>query len=197
MNTLNYAIQSVELMTTVNDFPFLAPNITVFEAGDRNSDGIYTIGSRQIHVFPFELQTDQQIRVPINQLGRGQNLSTSSGVSGQEQRFDQAFRQSLSIRAWISSTPNGAEIKFRWHPGTGGISHLFFDKDISPTPMPQLAPQQRNQMSQITFQPRDVLVPLIPGKYFYNVLNMEGSPANDLDNTPNSYRILFLGGICD
>jgi len=182
-------------MTTVNDFPFLDINVTVFEVGDRNVDGIYLIGTNQIHIFPFDIEADGQVRVPINQLGRGQNLS--SGVAGQGQKFDQSFRQSLSIRAWVSSTPNGSEVKFRWHPSTGGITHIFFDKDLDPPPIPVEAPLQRNQMNQITFQPKDILVPLIPGKYFYNVLNMESSPANDLDNTPNSYRIRFLGGICD
>lgn len=182
-------------MTTVNDFPFLGPNITVIEESDRNVDGIYTFGTGQINIFPFEILADSQIRVPINQIGRGHGFV--SDLPGQSHQYDQAFRQSFTIRAWISKTPNGSELIFRWSANTGGITHLFYDKDLDPPPMPVEAPLQRSQFNQITFQPRDILVPLIPDKYFYNVLNMESSPANDLDNMPNSYRIRFLGGICD
>ena len=169
-------------MDTVNKYPFLAPFVTVIEEPDRNANGIYTIGTRQVHVFPFEIEDDGQLDVEIRQLGRG----------GQE-TFDQSFRQSLSIRAWLSKTPYGAEVFYRFHPGVGGMTHLFYDKDLTPTPVPEMQPPKANHFSEIPSQYKEILIPLIPGVYYYNVENLEGSPANDLDTTLNSYFISFRG----
>lgn len=148
-------------------------NVTIIEEADRSVDGVYEIGSNQIQVFPFDIVSGGQLRVPINQF---------------------RFRQPLSIRVWVSrGKPFGSELFFRFHPDTGGITHIFFDKDLDPPPVPKESPIQRNQFSGIIFQFKDILVPVIPDQYFYNVQNMENSPANSLNNTPNSYKVGFLG----
>lgn len=148
-------------------------NVTIIEEPDRSTDGVYEIGTNQIQVFPFEIESGDQLRVPILQF---------------------RFRQPLSIRVWVSrGKPFGSEIFFRFHPGTGGITHIFYDKDLDPAPIPQESPIQRSDFSGIIFQFKDILVPLIPDQYFYNVHNIESSPANSLNTTPNSYKVGFLG----
>ena len=148
-------------------------NVTIIEEADRSTDGVYEIGTNQIQVFPFEIVSGGQIRVPILQF---------------------RFRQALSIRVWVSrGKPNGSEIFFRFHPGTGGITHIFYDKDLDPVPVPQESAVHRSEFSGISFQFKDILVPVIPDQYFYNVLNLESSPANSLNDTPNSYKVGFLG----
>jgi len=154
-------------------------NVTIIEEADRSTDGVYEIGTGQIQVFPFEIEAGGQLRVPILQF---------------------RFRQALSIRVWVSrGKPFGSEIFFRFHPGTGGITHIFFDKDLDPVPIPKESAIQRNEFSGIISQFKDILVPVIPDEYFYNVQNLESSPANSLNNTPNSYKVGFLGPepICD
>lgn len=166
-------------MATVNLYPNLPPNVVTIEEADRSADGIYTFGTGIIHVFPFEIESGGQLRVPINQISSGTGFV--------------AFRQNLSIRVWISKSPNGAELFFRFHPGTGGLAHMFYDKDLNPPPTLEESPITQNQFSPIPAQARDIPVPLIPGTYYYNIQNMESSPANDLKNTPNSYRVGFYG----
>lgn len=133
----------------------LEANILIIEEDDRNTNAKYEINPGFIHVFPFEILVDGQIRCPIL------HLNTNSSL-----------HQTFTIRAWLSSQPNGEELFFRYHPTTGGISHLFYDEDISPTPTPTVGNPMRNSFSGITFMAEDVLIPLTPGIYYYNVLNM-------------------------
>ncbi len=154
--------------------PFELPiNATIIEEPDRSVDGVYEIGTNQLQIFPFVIALGDQLRVPIQQFH---------------------FRQALSIRVWVSKgKPMGPELFFRFHPDTGGITHIFYDKDLVPVPVPKESPIQINKFSAIPFQFIDILVPVIPGPYFYNVHNLESSPANTLNNTPNSYKVGFLG----
>lgn len=147
-------------MANFGPFP---PNVTLIEEADRNIDGIYEIGANQIQVHVFDVAVDGQIRIPILQL---------------------QLRQSLSIRVWVSKKPFSSEIFFRFHPNTGGASHLFFDKDLNPKPEPERSALQRSAFSGQTFRFEDVLVQLIPGTYYYNVHNLE--------NQPNGYKVSFI-----
>ena len=153
------------------DFVDLAPNVTIIEEADRKFDGFYEIGSNQTQVFPFVIGVDDQLKTSIQHL---------------------LFRQSLSIRVWVSrGEPLGNELFFRFHPGTGGVTHFFFDENITPTPIPEKQPLRRNKFSGIPYQAQDILVPLTPDTYYFNVHNMENSPSNSLDDTQNSYKLSF------
>lgn len=140
------------------------PNVTIIEAPERTVDGFYEIGGGQIQIHVFEIAVGGQVRIPIQQT---------------------QFRQSLSIRAWISEEPHATELFFRFHPGTGGISHLFFDKDLTPEPILEKSPIQRSVFAGQIFQFSDIPVKLEPGTYFYNVQNIEGLEAG--------YKISFIG----
>lgn len=143
------------------------PNALIIEEADRQQDGTYELDHGFIHVFPFEILVDGQLRAPIRHLNTNASL-----------------RQAFTIRAWISDQPFGTELFFRYHPGTGGLSHLFYDETITPTPEPKKHPAARNQFSAITYVPQDVLVPLAPGTYYYMVLNMV--------LTTNAYELFFI-----
>lgn len=133
----------------------LAQNALVIEENDRNQNGRYEIDPGFINIFQFEILTDGQLRAPFR------HLNTHD-----------ALHQTYTIRAWISIRPNGGELFFRFHAMTGGTSHLFYDESISPTPEPKKHSPMRNEFSAITYTPQDQLIPLAPGIYHYNVLNM-------------------------
>ena len=143
----------------------LPPNVTILEDADREAhiDGIYEIGSNQIHAHLFELASLDQIRVPLVQL---------------------QISQSLAIRAWLSKQPNGQELFFRFHPGTGGITHLFYDMDLVPAPTPISEPIHRSEYSGQIYAVSDILIQLIPGTYFYNIHNLE--------NRTSHYKVSFV-----
>ena len=138
-------------MTT---FPFLPVNVTIVTESDRTLDGNYTIGGDQIFAFEFEILADGQIK--INSL----------------QYKD--LRQSLSIRAWVSILPVDIQLFNHFHPGSGGIHHLFVDETITPRPEPQVFQIQRNQFSSFEYAVGEILVALPAGVYYYNIHNMEG-----------------------
>jgi len=83
------------------------------------------------------------------------------------------------------STTTVHPLFFRFHPGTGGVSHLLFDKDLNPTPILVQSPIQRSLFTGQEFRFSDNPVPLVPGVYFYNVQNLEGKP--------DGYKIAFIG----
>jgi hypothetical protein len=138
----------------------------VIEEADRKPDGRYLLDAGAINIFPFEILPDKQFRVPVK------HLNTNA-----------ALHATFSIRAWISETPYGSELFFRYHPGTGGVTHIFYDKGMNTPPIPIEQPPMRNSFSGITFVIKDELVPLTPGVYYYNVINME--------NKDNSYELFF------
>jgi len=145
----------------------IPPNVLIIEEADRKQSGQYEIDPGFIHVFPFEILVDGELRAPNRHLSP-----------------DNRMHQSFSIRAWVSEQPNGAELFFRFHAGTGGVSHLFYDESISPPPEPKKHEPMRNQFSPIVFVPQDNLVPLAPGTYYYMVQNMELSI--------NAYELFFI-----
>lgn len=134
-------------------FP-LADNVTILTESDRTLDGSYAIGGGQLFSFEFDIPVDGQIKI----------------VS---QQFD-GQRQSLSIRAWVSIEPSDRELFDSFHPGGGGIHHLFADETLEPLPEPKVFQIQRNEFSSFEFSVAEILVPLPSGPYYYNVLNMEG-----------------------
>lgn len=148
-----------------NLYPFLAPNITIITATDRELvlDGVYEIGAGQIHSHQFEIEPLGQWRVTLQQL---------------------QFRQALSLRAWLSKEPNGLEEFFRFHPGDGGIRHIFYDRNLDPAPTPVVDPIRRTEFSGQVYESSDILVKLIPNTFFYNIHNLE--------NQDVSYKIAFL-----
>ena len=154
-------------MTQFVNIVELPPNALVIEAADRNQNGTYEIDPGFIHIFPFEILADGQLRMPIR------HLNTSNRM-----------HQTYTIRAWISDQPNGSELFFRYHPGTGGTSHLFYDESIVPVPEPKKHEPMRNQFSGITFVPQDNLIPLSPGIYYYNIINMVLKT--------NAYELFFI-----
>lgn len=131
----------------------LAVNVTIIKVSDRTPDGFYEIGGGQIQIHPFTVNVNGQLTIPAQQVPR---------------------RQTFSIRAWIDIIPMGSGLISRFHPGTGGIIHIFFDESLDPVPTVMDKPH-RNAFSEISFIPREVLVPLPPGEYFYHFLNMEGA----------------------
>lgn len=139
-------------------------NVTIIEEPDRTIDGFYEIEGGQIQIHVFEIEAGGQIRIPINQT---------------------QFRQAFSLRVWVSKKPHGAELFFRFHPSTGGISHLFFDKELDPKPTLEKSSIQRSDFAGQLFQFVDVPIQLIPGTYFYNIQNLENRPAG--------YKIAFIG----
>ena len=150
----------------------LPVNSLIIEEVDRHQNGAYEIDPGFIHIFPFDIIVDGQLRAPIRHLSA-----------------NNAQTQSFTIRAWISEKPNGAELFFRYHPGTGGVSHLFYDENIVPAPDTQKSDPMRNQFSAITFVPQDELVSLASGTYYYMVLNMVLKP--------NAYELFFIPpGVC-
>ena len=134
---------------TIIDLPI---NSRVIEEIDRNLDGNYLIEPGFIHIFPFEIPGNDFIRTHIYQFDR---------------------RESFSIRAWVSKLPNDSESFFRFHPGTGGVTHMFYDESSIAAPLPVKGNTQRNQFSGISFTPQDDLIALEPGTHHFNVLNME------------------------
>ena len=147
----------------MTNFGSQPPNVTFIEEPDRAIDGFYEIGGGQIHIHVFEIVADDQIRITTQQT---------------------QFRQSFSLRAWVSEKPHGKESFYRFHPNTGGISHLFYDKDLVPIPTPERSPIQRSGFTGQLFQFADILIQLIPGTYFYNIQNMENITAG--------YKIAFI-----
>ena len=146
----------------MTNFGTQPPNVTFFEVDDRVVDGFYTVGANQIHIHVIDLLPNGQIRVPTAQT---------------------IIKQALSIRNWISIKPHGIELFFRFHPGSGGISHLLYDRNITPAPIPEKSALGLSSFSGQTFQFIDILVPLMPRRYFYNIHNLE--------NQPNGYKIAF------
>lgn len=139
-------------MTT---FPFQLPNnVTVIPEEDRTLDGSYAIGGGQMFSFEFDIPADGQIKIVC-------------------QQFD-GQRQSLSIKAWVSTDPADRELFDSFHPGSGGIHHLLADETLEPLPEPEVFQIQRNEFSSFEFAVAEILVPLPAGPYHYNVLNMEG-----------------------
>ena len=139
-------------------------NVTIIEEPDRAVDGFYENGGGQIHIHVFDIAADGQLRIPISQT---------------------QFRQSLSVRVWVSAKPHGQELFYRFHPSQGGISHVFYDKDLTPLPTLVESPLQRSDFAGQTFKFSDILIQLIPGTYFYNIQNME--------NITTGYKIAFIG----
>ena len=144
----------------------LPPTALIIEEEDRPQSGRYQIESGSLNIFPFEILTDKQFRVPIR------HLNTND-----------ALHQNLSLRVWISTQPNGIELFFRFHPTTGGLSHIFYDVNKTMVPVPKSQPPARSEFNGITYIVRDELIPLDPGVYYYNVLNME--------NRLNAYELFF------
>jgi len=144
----------------------LPPNALIINPEDRNSNGRYEIASGFINIFQFEIVADGQFRVPVRHLNTNERS-----------------HESFSLRAWISVDPNGIELFYRFHPTSGGLSHLIYDESIDPPPEPTKHSPMRNEHSPITFTPQDSLVPLAPGVYYYNILNMILKP--------NAYEISF------
>jgi hypothetical protein len=141
--------------------------IQIIGPNDRSCDGIYEIPPNVIHVFPFTVPLNDYIRVPVLHLNPDNRRS-----------------QSLGIRCWIATQVNGYELFFRFHPGTGGIAHVFYDKNMNPPPPLEEGNATVNRFSGIVTQFKDIPVPMIPGEYFYQVQNME--------KRPNTYKIGFL-----
>ena len=127
-------------------------NVTIFTVNDRAINDIYTIGSNQIQSFIFTVPVLGQVKIATLQHDN---------------------RPSFSIRIWLSLLPNGSELFFRFHPGTGGSNYLFADEDIDPLPTPVIFSTHRNKFSGITFDISEVLVTLPAGIYYYNVHNIE------------------------
>ncbi len=148
----------------MTNFGSQPPNVTIIEEPDRVVDGFYEIEGGQIQIHVFEILAGGQIRIPISQT---------------------QFRQSLALRVWVSEKPHGQEIFFRFHPGTGGASHLFYDKDLDPIPTLVESSIQRSNFAGQLFRFADVPVQLIPDTYFYNIQNMENITAG--------YKIAFIG----
>ena len=74
---------------------------------------------------------------------------------------------------WFSAYPNSIQLFNHFHPGSGGVHHLFVDETIEPLPEPEIFKVQRNQFSGFEFSIGEELVPLPAGTYYYNVVNME------------------------
>ena len=148
----------------MNIFDATPINVTTIKVADRTVDGFYELDGGRIDVHLIDIEIGGQIRVPINQT---------------------QFRQSLSIRVWVSKTSHGQELFFRFHPGTGGAAHLFFDEDLDPAPKLIQSPIQRSLFSAQEFRFSDIPVPLAPGRYYYNIQNME--------NRPVGYKVAFIG----
>lgn len=128
----------------------------LIEPSERRTDGCYTIENTTIHFHPFTIEPDGSIVITLQQL---------------------LGCQDFAIEGWVSTFkclggPFVGDFDRAWSPGTGGITHIFYDENISPPPS---NPGQliRNSFSEITSNVRSVLVPLAPGEYVYNVLNQE------------------------
>ena len=152
-----------------SQLPFSQPALIVIKEEDRSVDGSYEIGGTQVLAFEFE--------IPINGL-----------IKVNSRQFDD-IRQSLSIRAWLSLVPGAIQLFNHFHPGSGGIHHLFVDETIDPLPEPEVFQIQRNQFSSFQFSIGEERVPLPAGIYYYNVLNLESHN--------NGFRInLVIPAIC-
>lgn len=132
-------------------FYTLPVNARIIEIVDRRQDASYVIEPGFIHIFPFVVPADDFMRTQTYQSDR---------------------RQNLSMRAWISDVPNDSELFFRFHPGTGGVTHMFYDRNMITPPTPVKSAIQRNLYSNIAFTPQDDLIALEPGIYYFNVMNM-------------------------
>ena len=139
----------------------LPPNVTLMTEDLLVADGFYSIGGDQIQVFPFTITSMGQLRVPVQQT---------------------PGRQSFSIRCWVGDNILGNEVVSQFHPGFGGLSHLFYDPSITPTTMD--IPPMYNSLSGQYFKPGDILQPLAPSTYYYHVHNLERSD--------NGYKIGFV-----
>lgn len=140
----------------------LPPNVTIITPQLRTPDGRFSINGDSIHIHEFIIDVGGQVRIPIQQLPGKQNLS---------------------IRAWIGDGILGNSVFFRFHPGDGGLSHLFFDENLDPAPMPVGEPHF-NKFAGQNFAPTDNAIGLAPGTYFYHVVNMESQE--------NAYKIGFV-----
>lgn len=137
-----------------SELPASQPALIVIKEEDRSVDGSYEIGGTQIISFKFEIPAGGVIKINTRQ-------------------FDE-IRQSLSIRVWISLEPNTTQLFNHFHPGSGGIYHLFVDETIEPLPEPEVFQIQRNQYSGFSFSVGEERIPFSAGIYYYNVLNLEG-----------------------
>lgn len=137
-----------------SQLPASQPAVVIIKEEDRAADGSYEIGGTQVFSFVFEIPVDGKIKINLRQ-------------------FDE-IRQSLSIRAWISVEPNSIQLFNHFHPGSGGIFHLFVDEALDPLPEPEVFRIQKNQFSSFEFSVGEILLPLSAGTYHYNVVNMEG-----------------------
>ena len=134
----------------------------IIELEDRLENNSYMVEPRFVHAFLFVIPTDGFIRTIIRQFN---------------------IRASYSIRAWISKRPYDTELFYRFHPGTGMTSHMFYDINMAVPPTPIMQQTQRNLYSKITYTPQDVLFALEPGTYYYNLSNLESQE--------NGYRLVF------
>jgi len=136
-----------------SQLPSSQPALIIIKEEDRVLDGNYEIGGTQVISFVFEIPVDGVIKVNLRQFTE--------------------IRQSFGIRAWISVEPNAIQLFNHFHPGSGGIDHLFADETSEPLPEPEVFQVQRNQFSGFSFSVGEILVPLPAGTYHYNVVNME------------------------
>lgn len=137
-----------------SQLPFSRPALTIIEEQDRKLDGNYEIGGIEIFSFIFNIPVDGQLKINSRQLGQA--------------------RQSFTMRIWVSKEPNNIQLFNHFHPGNGGIHHLFVDETLNPLPEPEVFQVQRNEFSGFNFAVGEELVPLAVGQYHYNVQNMEG-----------------------
>lgn len=140
----------------------LPHRVTIITPQLRTPDGVYFIPGSATHVHEFIIEIDGQVRIPIQQL---------------------PGKQSFSIRAWIGDGILGNSLFFRFSPGDGGLSHLFFDENLDPAPMPEGNPHF-NKFAGQEFSPTDRAIGLAPGTYYYHVVNMESQD--------NAYKIGFV-----
>lgn len=148
-----------------SQLPAYEEPVQLIDYNNRTPDGIYEIPPGVTHIHPFAVPYNNQIRIVINHINRNEQSS-----------------QSFALRSWISFHENGEELFYRFHPDSGGISHVFYDKDIA-SPEIECNHVQQNHFSVIKFQRCDIPVGFLPGIYYYHILNME--------NRPNAYRINF------
>lgn len=139
----------------------LPPNVTIITPDLQTESGVYEIGGDQIHVHPFTINANEQYRIPVQQL---------------------PGKQSLSIRAWVGDDILGNSLFYRFHPGFGGLAHLFYDINDE-TPIPPTYPFY-NEFAGQTYEPTDIVIGVQPGTYYYHVHNLE--------RHDNAYKIGFM-----
>jgi len=148
-----------------SQLPPSQPKLIIIKESDRIIDGNYNIEGVQILSFEFEIPIGGKLKVNSRQRSDG--------------------RQSLTIRVWVSKKPNDIELFNRFHPGNGGIHHLFVDENLDPLPEPEIFQIERNQFTAFNFAIGENLIALPPGKYYYNVINLEGFPGGFFVNFVN------------